>query len=373
MRPPSAFLVFSGFNNRAVVAFCRAARRHGIPFHIISRHGDDPIKSTSYSEKIVWNRSNDELDESTVAKAVESARRRAGDVPLVYAPTTEYLNRFLLGHRDFCRDAELEIGMVQSELYEQISDKDVFYQLCKREGLPIPSQCDEARGVGFPCVAKPRRYFAVDGRVNPKPSILRSELDLHQSPSGAEFVFQEFINGPSYYLLFYFSRDGRVTSSSQKNLIQQPGGGSIVAATSSQLHQTEVAARYTKLFQKLGYRGFVMVELREKNGLYYMIEANPRMWGPLQLTVDAGTGILEAFAEDYGWEHLSVQPTEPAEAGRYFWRGGWEQALQSGRECDFIDFSREEFERDLPLWLESDVWARPDSIAVYENELGSNQ
>jgi len=369
MLRPSAFLIFSGFNDRAVVAFCRVARGHGMRFYIISRSGDDPIKSTSYSENIVWNRPGDELDENTVVNAVESAQRLVGDALLVYVPTTEYLNRFLLERRDFCRGIGLEIGMVQADLYAQISDKDLFYQLCKKEGLPIPRQRNEVHEVGFPCVAKPRRYCSNNGRVNPKPSILRDESDLHQSPSGAEFVFQEFIDGPSYYLLFYFSCDGRVTSSSQKNLIQQPGGGSIVAATTSQLHQTDVAARYTKLFQKVGSRGFVMVELREKNGLYYMIEANPRMWGPLQLTVDAGTGILEAFAEDYGWKHLPAPKEARNLSAMYFWHGGLESIGRSGRECDFMDFSRDEFECDLPRWLESDVWARPDSIAVYENEL----
>jgi hypothetical protein len=53
MKNRPEFIVFSGFNNRAVIAFCRAATKHGVPFHIVARCGADPIPQTSYGNKVV--------------------------------------------------------------------------------------------------------------------------------------------------------------------------------------------------------------------------------------------------------------------------------------------------------------------------------
>jgi hypothetical protein len=36
-----------------------------------------------------------------------------------------------------------------------------------------------------------------------------------------------------------------------------------------------------------GFYGLVMIEVKEYDNQFYMIEANPRLWGPSQLILDA--------------------------------------------------------------------------------------
>src|SRR5690606_1826134 len=110
----------------------------------------------------------------------------------------------------------------------------------------------------------------------------------------------EFIAGESFYLLFYFYKNGAAERFSQKNLMQQPSGGSIIAAVTSDFHRGHVALQFEELFRSIQFRGLVMVEIRGQGDRYYMIEANPRFWGPSQLFVDAGVNLFEAFMFDYG-------------------------------------------------------------------------
>ena len=51
---------------------------------------------------------------------------------------------------------------------------------------------------------------------------------------------------------------------------------------------------------QIGYYGLIMIEVKIQDGEYYMIEANPRLWGPSQLILDAGMDLFHRFALDNG-------------------------------------------------------------------------
>ena len=131
-------------------------------------------------------------------------------------------------------------------------------------------------------MAKPQKYFS-QGRIIFSPYIINNEIDkemfLHRcNPS--DFFYQKYIQGESCYLLYYFHRNGGVLKFSQCNFIQQPNGKSIVAAVSSEAHDSSVSIKFEKLFKKLQFYGLVMIEIRKANNENFMIEANPRFWGP---------------------------------------------------------------------------------------------
>ena len=105
-------------------------------------------------------------------------------------------------------------------------------------------------------------------------------------------------------------------------MIQQPEGKSIVAAVSSDLHDSTEALKYEKLFKSINFHGLVMVEVRGVDNDFYMIEANPRFWGPSQLFVDAGMNLFEAFLNDYDvLEKINLQARK--KETKYFWFGGY--------------------------------------------------
>lgn len=369
------FVVFSGFNNRAVIAFCRAATEHRIPFHIVARCGSDPILQTSYVSKIVFYRDTDDLNKQLFQAVIAAIRRQGVESKLLYVPSTEYLNRYTIAHRKECEEVGLEIDLVEQPLYEKLSDKGSFYSLCASAGLPVPRQDADPFAIGFPCVAKPKTYLVNGDRVQSKPVFLEDlnmmeRFQMNHSPD--EFIFQEYVQGDSFYLLFYCSRSGEIFSTSQQNFIQQHDGGSIIAAIQSELHQEQICFDYTNMLKNIRYRGFLMIELRKHGSEYLMIEANPRLWGPIQLTIDSSAGLFEAYFRDHGYDEIVCQKAMVSGA-RYFWMGGLVASARVGRDCSYHAFSATALCQSLGSWLASDIWKRSDSVGVFLSEINQNE
>jgi hypothetical protein len=377
-RLPPVFIVFSGYNPRAVVAFLRAGSAAGAEIAILAAGADDAISRTAYAPLVRLVRKSRELKLELVLEDLEKLRGLYPNRPLIIAPSTEALNRFLLKHRSVLENAGFCIPLVSEELYLSISDKKSFAILCRRAGLDVPLEYSSPEELRFPCVAKPIVYQNKSGQyLNPvilATSQAYSEfLEEHDSN---DFFFQEFVVGNSHYLLYYFSGDGRVYRFSQQNLLQQVGGKSIVAAVPGRIHETAIANRYERLFRSLGFRGFVMVELRETpDGRWIMIEANPRFWGPSQLFLDAGRDFFRAFLSDCypdffsppSWDlpppEVYKDPSSPP-AGAYFWLGGiLSQEIVGAPLVELSPLAPPPV--DYARWAGKDVYNRPDTIELF--------
>lgn len=167
----------------------------------------------------------------------------------------------------------------------------------------------------------------------------------------SDFFYQDYIDGQSYYLLYYFYKNGNIAKFSQKNLAQQPGGKSILQAESSDFHKTTESKKYEDLFSSLKFFGLVMVEVKQNNNKNYMIEANPRFWGPAQLFIDAGINLFDDFLIDNGI--AKDRPVSQYKFAKYLWAGGYDK--QNDRE---------------DLNLEEDVYNRGDTKEIFKTETG---
>lgn len=177
------------------------------------------------------------------------------------------------------------------------------------------------------------------------------------------FFYEEFIDGRSFYLLYYFNRKGDVYTFSQENLAQQPHGKSIVAARTSNIHEEEIGKKIEILFQKLGFYGLVMIELRKYNEDYYVIEANPRLWGPSQLFVDSGCNFFEAFLEDNGLVKKHVEFSE--NMSLYFWNGGFCETWKNDEQIQYFNNGNVELFEKYPEWVKNDVYRRNDTKELF--------
>ena len=93
-------LIFSGYNNRAVLAFCRVLANNDAPFAIIANNTNDPIFLTAYAAYVVCIRQKKQLEITDISVCVEKCATKFPDVQeFVLAPSTEALNRFFLAHR----------------------------------------------------------------------------------------------------------------------------------------------------------------------------------------------------------------------------------------------------------------------------------
>lgn len=361
-------LIFSGYNQRAVIAFLRTLKKNKISnYAIIASSEQDTILHTDYADKVLYVRKNKALDLNEIKYAIELTCKHYNENKSIIIPSTEALNRFVISNKNFFEGLGCEIPLPDEELYEQISDKEKFWNLCRNNKLTVPEIINKDIEYALPIVAKPKKYFSKD-RKTYSPVIITSHEDYQKFVTNypvEDFDYQEYIDGESYYLLYYFSIKGDVYKLSQRNYIQQSGGKSIIAAACSNIHnECEIALEYEKLFCKLGYHGLVMVELRKNNDKFYMIEANPRFWGPSQLFCDAGYNFFEFFLQDYGLLSQISERSINYDA-KYFWGGG-----MNNNECNYVWLgnSENEIKEKLSVFYMCDIYNRNDTRKIFEYE-----
>jgi hypothetical protein len=391
------FVIFSGSNTRAVVAFCRVLAARGLAIRIIARTANDPILKTRYRRNVAAVRALERLDLDDIDRCIQEVRRTAGDVELVVSPASEFLNLFLLENRDFFASRGCAIPLVDLDLYRCVSDKQSFARICQAEGVATPRGLAIYPLPPFPFVAKPVHNVTA-GRRSLYPHLIHGPDDLARfwaSENSADFYFEEFVVGPSFYLLYYLSRRGEVTVFSQQNLLQQPGGKSIVLAQAAQAHREPIAGQLAAILQGLGFWGLAMVEvIRRAQGEagrgaeYVFIELNPRFWGPFQLLLNAGSPIIDRFVED----QLNLRSGLDAPGGTglldqresgldtpggtglldrrsYLWLGGIVESWAGGGRLAWHVEPPRRRAWFVARHLGSDVYLRADSAGLFAHEL----
>lgn len=363
-----AILIFSGSNQRANISFCRTAEKHNIPFFIIANGRQDTIFHTQYQKKVKAIRPASVLNIGNIGNIIKKVNNELNIKRFIILPNAEFLNRFILKHRRELAEINCVVPLVPQELYKRISDKYAFGRLSKNFGLAIPKEVSKS---DIPFVAKPIKYFSDSERAL-NPYLILDEKDcetFRKEEKSSDFYFQKYIAGESYYLLYYFLKDGKKDpiSFSQKNLIQQHNGKSIVAAVSSQLHLHDICKKFARLLLSIGFYGLVMIEVKYFEGVYYMIEANPRLWGPSQLFIDGGAPLFEGFLLDNGFD-VELPDQNSSGESRYFWFGGFMETLRQNKKLAFHQYSQETFEEEFNFFFDADVYKYPDSINLYINE-----
>jgi len=354
-------VIFSGFNQRAVIAFLRSLTAQKISFGIIALSDKDEIFNSIYKKNVVYTRKSVPLQMGDLFEGLRIAKKKLGVEELIIMPSTEALVRFILEHRDRFSKENMNIPLVNKALYHQISDKFSFSRLCLEHGIKIPKEYKSIEETKFPFVAKPKTYFSKVSNHILAPIIIYNQKQKEAfiaDYNDVDFYYQEFVEGKSRYLLYYFHSDKTVYKFSQENLVQQPGGKSIVAARSTDFHLSDESKKYENLFLKIGFTGFVMIEVIGEN---YMIESNPRLWGPSQLFVDAKAPLFEAFLHDHGF--ISTKPSPETNVQKevlYFWNGGIKATQEAELELDYHNYDAQQLEENYPRFMEVDVLNRGD-------------
>ncbi len=365
-----ALIVFSGYNPRAIFAFLRTLSAGSVTYGIIASSEDDTIFLSSYASKVILTRSSRDLSLDQMIEAVQCFQRALPANEYVIAPSTEALNRFFLENRQKFKELNCVVPLVEACLYREISDKLSFSKLCSASGIPVPREIHDLEKACLPVVAKPKNYMSATGLSHSPVLIMNEEDRIRFQSLGhcGDFYYQEFIGGRSFYLLYYFYKGGGVLKYSQENLVQQGGGKSIVAAVACDLHDTCTSASYEELFNSLSFRGLVMIEVRQQGDQYYMIEANPRFWGPSQLFVDAGVNFFDALLYDQGVVEILPQMSSPDPEVRYFWEGGL-SVKDDYPALAFHNYSSAQLFDEIGSWRNFDIYNRSDTQSIFEREI----
>jgi hypothetical protein len=363
-----AFLVFSGGNDRAVLGFLRALRLCGERAYIIARTLDDRILRTSYRKDVRWIRPDHSLTLQVFAEGLERARERAGSRTLAVLPSTEYFNAFLLKHRAEIERMNCEIPLVAASIYNRFTGKRTSTDFFAAAGFSVPHEWKHPDPARLPAIAKPLRNVSLYPRLLGKPAQLEA---FRNDPNATEYFFQEHVRGDSLYLLMYLPRNGAPAITwSQRNLLQQPDGKSMLLAEPSDFHQSSIATRLVGAIRHAGFHGLGMIEVIASADRTVFIEMNPRIWGPVQFCLDQHQPLLQAFIGEtlHGDPAHYLQRRSNASRGKYFWLGGLVDTLAAGAQPDWHTKSRSVMAVMLGC-IHSDVYLRSDSWRCFLHDL----
>lgn len=310
-----AFLIFSGHNDRAVLALCRFFSHRKLPFIIAANGKTDLIFQTPWAAHVTLTRQDKSVDRHLFESIVQSS---PDTEQFIYCPTTEYINKFVLDNRACLDCLGFEFLLPSQEIYHSLSNKksslEIIQTFCN---LQAPHNISWGEII-TPCVFKPKENISA-GTVH-YPILCFNNSDAEEkyaTLSQNHWFAQRYIQGQSYYLCSYLSRSGSYISYWQTNLMQQAGGKSIVLAKTGKNPGFDEHGFFQKL-AKYQYFGPLMMEvIQDGQGKLFYIEINPRFWGPLQLAVDAHPEMLDLFAADAGFE--SAASARPPDTEREFW------------------------------------------------------
>ena len=260
--------------------------------------------------------------------------------PGVLLPTNDVLTGLVARHADQLGQTYRFI-VPSLPVVRSIVDKKTQYERAQAAGIPIPvtffpDSVADAERVGanlrYPCIFKP--YESALGRVAMRPAPGRAgsrskALLVHDqdelvacfkrfATAETKFMVQEFVPGDDRALFGYFAfrdAEGRERNWMTKQKLRQfplgLGSGSLQVSVNA----PEVADLSRELLRAFDYRGLVNVEFKldPRDGIYRLIEINPRSASANQLPISTGVDFPLLV---YRYLTRTEPPSEPADGFR---------------------------------------------------------
>ena len=237
-------------------------------------------------------------------------------------------------------DDRVVLPLPSLEAYRHASDKALSLELARRAGLAVPETVivtgPDWRHTPdpefFPAVIKPHRSVVPAGNGNGSKrktgvryvaSADACRAALSTIPDGVfPVLVQRQVHGPGEGL-FLLRWNGRpVAAFAHRRLREKPPEGGVSVYRESIAPPAALLAAGTRLLELLEWQGVAMIECKRElaTGRYVFMEVNGRLWGSLQLAIDAGVdfpALLMACA--LGATALPTHGYRVGVRSRWFW------------------------------------------------------
>jgi carbamoyl-phosphate synthase large subunit len=231
-------------------------------------------------------------DPQLVAVLHEACRARRIDALL---PTVDAELAPLAAVRERFESIGVQLPISPVECLRICRDKQLL--LDKVKGIvPIPdnrplTQAVADRVDSFPRLVKPRSGAGSRGVAK-----ITSREDLEAIPKDGSFLLQEFLPGEEYSVDVYVRRDGRVIAAVPRERMKVDSG---IAIASRTINLPEVIDSAVKTAEAIGIRGTANVQFKcAADGVFKLLEVNPRYPGTLPLTGAAGIDMPKLMADE---------------------------------------------------------------------------
>jgi len=206
-------------------------------------------------------------------------------------------------------------------IIKKVLDKASVCQLAPEFGIAVPRQQVIAKrddlshldehGLTFPVVVKPARSVSgvATHRIRTSVTYVSQWADLvaavEKLPAEAfPLLIQQRVVGPGTGV-FLFLAEGRILARfAHRRLREKPPSGGVSVYRESVAADDCLVDKSAALLNAMGWSGVAMVEYKTDagSGEPYLMEINGRLWGSLQLAIDAGvdfpTLLVKAALEE---------------------------------------------------------------------------
>jgi predicted ATP-grasp superfamily ATP-dependent carboligase len=330
-QPTRARVLVTDGEQRTALAAARSLWRHGYEVHVAA---SDQRSMTGVSRAAsVSIRTPDPLD-APEAYADVIARYVADAGIVLVLPVTEPSMLALLAIRERLAPAVLPCGSLES--FRALSDKVALAKRAADCGIAFPAHCtltweDHAvpDDLCYPVVVKPARSVGEASGVRQKVGVVHAtdaialRAALGRLPEAAYPVLvQQRVVGPGVGVFVLLWDDRGVATFAHRRLREKPPSGGVSVYAESIHADAALVDRSTRLLRGLGWRGVAMVEYKVDavTGVPYLMEINGRLWGSVQLAIDAGVDFPALLVDCALGAAAPVMPTYRAGVrGRWWW------------------------------------------------------
>jgi predicted ATP-grasp superfamily ATP-dependent carboligase len=329
--PVNPVVVVLDGEQRAALAAVRSLGRRGCSVHVASSVARSLAGASRYA--ITESLLPDSMNAAgpfgaAVARLVQEHRAQ------VLLPVTEASTLALLERRELF--THVHIPTSDLEHFRCASDKAGVLSLARGLGIDVPSQWIVPKGNvaepdipldAYPVVVKSARSIAESENGRWKTGVTYADSPQQLRRAIAEFgegahplLVQTRVEGPGLGV-FLLRWNGEILASfAHRRVREKPPSGGVSVCCESVAPPTELIAQSRALLAALDWTGVAMVEFKEdtRSGRTYLMEVNPRLWGSLQLAIDAGV--------DFPWylvELAAGARIEPVNQWRVGSRSRW--------------------------------------------------
>lgn len=186
--------------------------------------------------------------------------------------------------------------------FDALSDKIRLLDEAKAVGLTVPRSTvarehgqlwEHAKTLGYPCIVKPHRSVAIAESGSIRSFGVRhvsreEDLEPPFDPAAFPVLVQEYVHGHGEGVFLLMDGSDVLAAFAHRRLREKPPEGGVSVYREAVIPDSELVGRSAALLRSVGWKGVAMVEFRTEGANAAIMEVNGRLWGSLQLAIDAG-------------------------------------------------------------------------------------
>ncbi len=298
---------------------------YGISTIVLGQHPIFPTMGSSIVEGMYFENL---LEDKVLLQALQAVQKKYPGKKKFLLGNTDYYVRHILKNREAIQaiSHSFIIPMVSLAVFDELFNKESFYALCEKHGLPYPKS--RAFRVGeesidglelpfaFPIFAKPANcvaYSCVSFPGKQKGYKVETMAQLQEILGAVEasgyrdsFLLQEYIQGDDesmFVYTAYVTQDHRVAAITGGKILMHDRTPELIGNYNAITNaRDEALANQLKAFlEKIRFTGICHFDIQydERRGGYVVFEMNIRQGRSNLYTLYSGVNLAKLLVEDY--------------------------------------------------------------------------